>query len=215
VRQRRSCATELAVPLGPLDPEALATHIEGLDLLRTVKTPLAKAIRAVADDLEGVTGPRIVIVVSDGAESCGGDPAREVRRLRAEGVDVTLNVVGLALKDAKVRRAIRRLAALGGGSYFDARDPAEVAAAIRTAVSAPFQVFDQAGTLVARGTVGGGAVELPPGTYRVVVLTDPQMTYEGIVIETEGAVTVTLPSAGERPVEAEVPGPSPTPTFGS
>ena len=215
VRQRRSCATELAVPLGPLDPEALATHIEGIDLLRTVKTPLAKAIRAVADDLEGVTGPRIVIVVSDGAESCGGDPAREVRRLRAEGVDVTLNVVGLALDDAKVRRAIRRLAALGGGSYFDARDPAEVAAAIRTAVSAPFQVFDQAGTLVARGTVGGGAVELPPGTYRVVVLTDPQMTYEGIVIETEGAVTVTLPSAGERPVEPEVPGPSPTPTAGS
>jgi hypothetical protein len=76
-------------------------------------------------------------------------------------------------------------------------------------------VFDPSGTLVARGTVGGAAVELPPGTYRVVVLTDPRMTYEGIVIETEGAVTVTLPSAGDRPVEEPGPGPSPTPDPGS
>ena len=42
--------------------------------------------------------------------------------------------------------------------------------AIRAAVSAPYQVFDQAGELVGSGTVGGAAVKLPPGTYRVVVL---------------------------------------------
>jgi len=180
-----------------------------------VRTPLAKAIRSVAADLEGVTGPRIVIVVSDGAESCGGDPAKEVRRLRATGTDVTLNVVGLALDDRATRRAVRRLAALGGGTYFDARDPDEVAQAIRTAVSAPFQVFDSEGVLVGGGTVGGGAIELPPGTYQVVVLTEPRMTYEGIVIEQEGAVTVTLPSAGERPVGPEVPAGSEAPAVGS
>jgi hypothetical protein len=215
VRERRSCDTQLALPLGPLDPEALATDIEGLRILRSVRTPLAKAIRAVADDLAGVTGPRIVIVVSDGVESCGGDPAREVRRLVDQGTDITLNVVGLALDDRSVRRSIRRLAALGGGSYFDARDPAEVAQAIRTAVSAPFQVFDAAGVLVARGTVGGGAIELSPGTYRVVVLTDPGMTYEGIVVETGRSVTVTLPSAGERPVGPTRPVPSETSSPGS
>ncbi len=215
VRERRSCATELAVPLGPLDPEGLASRIEGLRILGSVRTPLAKAIRSVAADLEGVTGPRIVIVVSDGAESCGGDPAKEVRRLRATGTDVTLNVVGLALDDRATRRAVRRLAALGGGTYFDARDPDEVAQAIRTAVSAPFQVFDSEGVLVGGGTVGGGAIELPPGTYQVVVLTEPRMTYEGIVIEQEGAVTVTLPSAGERPVGPEVPAGSEAPAVGS
>lgn len=211
VHERRSCATELAMPLGPLEPEDLASRIEGLSILRSVRTPLAKAIRAVADDLADVTGPRVVIVVSDGAESCGGDPAREVRRLRDAGTDVTLNVVGLALDDSEVRRSIRRLARLGGGSYFDARDPDEVAGAIRTAVSAPFQVFDTTGALVARGTVGGAAIELPPGTYRVVVLTDPEMVYGGVVIDQGGAVTVTLPSAGERPTQPDRPAPSETP----
>ncbi len=69
-----------------------------------------------------MTGPRIVVVVSDGKESCKGDPAAEVDRLRSQGFDVTLNVVGLAL-DKTSRRNIRRLAELGGGSYFDAADP--------------------------------------------------------------------------------------------
>src|SRR5262249_27705206 len=123
VRKDRSCDTELPVPLGPLDPEGMADRIEGIRILASVNTPLAKAIRAVAQDLEGVTGPRIVIIVSDGEENCGGDPAKEVRRLAGKGFDVTLNVVGLALDDSKVRKQIRRLAQLGHGTYFDARDP--------------------------------------------------------------------------------------------
>jgi Mg-chelatase subunit ChlD len=211
VRKDRSCDTELSVPLGPLDPEAMASRIEGIRILASVNTPLAKAIRAVATDLQDVTGPRIVIVVSDGQENCGGDPGKEVKRLVGKGFDITLNVVGLALDDSKVRKQIRRLAQLGHGTYFDARDPAQVAQAVRTAVSAPFQVFDPSGELVARGTVGGGPVKLPPGTYRVVVLSEPQAVYEGVVIETGGSVTVTLPSAGERPVEPEQPQGSPAP----
>ena len=168
------------------------------------RRPSAKAIGAVADDLAGVTGPRIVIVVSDGDESCRGDPAKEVRRLK-DGRASTSRSTSWAWRSTTPRCAARS----GGSPRWVAAatstpaTPTRSARAIRTAVSAPFQVFDQAGALVARGTVGGAAVELPPGTYRVVVLTDPQMTYEGIVIEAEGSVTVTLPSAGDRPVEAD------------
>jgi len=129
----------------------------------------------------------------------------------SQGFDVTLNVVGLSLDDKRVRRSIQRLARLGHGTYFDARRPDQVAKAIRTAVSAPFRVYDEDGGLVARGTVGGAPVRLPPGTYRVVVLTDPQMTYAGVVVETGGSVVVTLPSAGDRPVEPEPPATSPAP----
>ena len=115
----RSCDTQLAVPLGPLDAEAMAATIEGLRTPRSVRTPLAAAIERVADDLAGVTGPRIVVVVSDGRESCGGDPEAAVRALRDQGFDVTVNVVGLGLEqggspahppagDARWRQLLRR-----------------------------------------------------------------------------------------------------------
>lgn len=190
----RSCDTELAVPLGPLDPEAMAATIEGLRTPRTVRTPLAAAIERVSDDLAGVTGPRIVLVVSDGRESCGGDPEAAVRALRGRGFDVTVNVVGLGLDKAD-RKRIRRLATLGGGAYLDAQGAAQLEDAIGAAMSAPYEVRDATGSIVARGIVNGRPLELPPGTYRVTVLTDPPHEFEAVVLGSADSTTLTLPSA--------------------
>ncbi len=191
-QKSRSCDTQLAVPLGPLDPTEMTATIDGLTIQRSVNTPLAAAIKQVATDLAGVTGPRIVVVVSDGLENCGGNPAKAVKQLRAKGVDITLNVVGLALSDKKIRKSIGQLAKLGGGTYFDARDPSSLEAGIRAAVSPPFEVYDASGALVGSGTVNGSSVSLPPGTYRVVVLSDPQQTFDGVVVPEGGAINLTL-----------------------
>jgi Mg-chelatase subunit ChlD len=194
----RSCDTELAVPLGPLDVEAMVATIEALRTPRTVRTPLAAAIERVADDLAGVTGPRVVVVVSDGRESCDGDPEAAVRALRDEGFDVTVNVVGLGLNKAD-RRRIRRLATLGGGSYFDAQGAGQLDDAIASAVSAPYEVRDATGTVVGRGIVNGRPLEMPPGTYQVTVLTDPPYEFEAVVVGSGDAATLTLPSGPATP----------------
>ena len=69
-----------------------------------------------------------------------------------------INIVGMAVSDDKsARKQMSRWAKLGGGAYFDARNPKQLGDAIRAAVSAPFEVFDAAGVSVARGTVGGAA----------------------------------------------------------
>ena len=145
-----------------------------------------------------MTGPRIVVVVSDGKESCKGDPITEAERLRAEGFDVTLNVVGLAL-DRDSRKTIARLAEVGGGSYFDAADAETLGAALRAAVSAPVHVLDAEGTVVARGTIGGQAMSVPPGSYEVVVLTDPAFTFADVFVQPEGDIVLTLPVPGPVP----------------
>ena len=186
-----SCDTRLAVPLGPLDPAGMSRVIDAIAFPGSVKTPLAKAIAAVADDLAGVTGPRIVVVVTDGRESCGGDPAAATRGLREAGIDVTVNVVGLAL-DRASRAAIRKLAGIGGGSYFDAQDPAQLADALRRAVSAPFRVLDAAGQVVAAGTVNGDGVDLPPGRYTVVVRSDPEVRFEDVRIDEDADVELVV-----------------------
>ncbi len=191
-QKARSCETQLAVPLGPLDPDAMTATIDRLTVQRSVNTPLAAAIHQVSSDLAGATGPRIVVVVSDGLENCGGDPAKAVRQLRAKGIDITLNVVGLSLNDRKIRRSISRLAKLGGGTYFDARDQSSLEAGIRAAVSPPFEIYDAAGALVGSGTVDGVAVSLPPGTYRVVVLSEPQQTFDGVVVSEGGSTSLSL-----------------------
>jgi hypothetical protein len=189
---QKSCASELAVPLGPLDPTTMATTIDSVDVRKVTGTPLAAAIEAVRHDLGRVSGPRIVILVSDGKESCGGDPSAAVEGLIAEGYDVTVNVIGIGL-DRRTRKQVARLAALGHGSYFQADDPGSLGDAIAKAVSAPFQVFDAEARLVGQGTVDGEPVQLPAGTYQVVVLMEPVLTFDSVVLEAGGSLELTVP----------------------
>jgi hypothetical protein len=186
------CGSVLLTPPGPLDPASAVSTVAALTAPKDARTPLAKAIAAVAEDLADVPGRRIVVVVSDGEESCKGDPAAEVRRLRAAGFDVTLNVVGLTL-DRRSRKDIARLADLGGGSYFDAGDAESLGAALRAAVSAPVLVLDRSGAVVAVGSVGGEAIDVPPGSYDVNVLADPAFTLRDVYVEPEADIVLTLP----------------------
>jgi Mg-chelatase subunit ChlD len=186
----RSCESDLVVPLGPLDPAAMGTTIDALEAVKTVQTPLAAAIASVAEDLSTAEGPRIVVVVSDGRETCGGDPEAAVRSLVEQGFDVSVNVVGLGL-DRKSRREVARLAKIGQGTYYDASDAEGLAAALKRATGAPFTVLDAAGVEIARGTVDGRPVAVPPGTYRVALL-GAASSLDVVVIESGAQETVTV-----------------------
>jgi Mg-chelatase subunit ChlD len=165
-----SCKSELVLPLAPLDRAAFAAAVETIRVKDKAKTALAESIRLAGADLAQLGGRRILVLVTDGLETCGGDPQAEIRGLRDQGLDVRLNVVGFALDDPAVRATFAQWASAGGGSYFDAADPAALAAAIGEAASGlPFVVVDLGGKEVAKGLVGGPPLELPAGRYRLVV----------------------------------------------
>ncbi len=64
----------------------------------------------------------MVVLVTDGQETCKGDPAEEVQRLSALGLEATINIVGLALDDEELKASMEGWAELGGGTFFDAQD---------------------------------------------------------------------------------------------
>jgi hypothetical protein len=116
-----SCAgVELLEPIGGIDhaafPETLA-RFEAVGF-----TPLAGAIAAAADAFADVDpeADNRVIVVSDGIETCDGDPVAEAQALVDAGIGLTLDVVGFDVPDAESAQ-LRRIAEVGGGTYVDAR----------------------------------------------------------------------------------------------
>jgi hypothetical protein len=193
------CGTNLAVPLQPLDPARVTELVNGIEVVQEADTPLGGAIASVPDDLANSTGTRILLVITDSQEVwphpdlCGMDPAAAIRSLRRHGIDARLNIVGFGLTNKKAKTQLRTWARLGNGSYFDARGSDDLARAIRAAVGAPFRVEDQAGNEIASGTVGGSPVPVPPGTWDVVVLSDPVQRFEDVVVEPKGSVALTLP----------------------
>jgi len=181
-READSCHTDLEIPLGPLNREAAAGTIAGIKAMNLARTPIADSLAKVPTDLAGARGPKTVILVTDGEETCDGDPAAVIEDLRGRGLDVQLSVVGFAIDDAALKSTFRAWADLGGGGYFDADSAEALATSLRTVISGPFEVLDAGGERVAQGIVGGAPVVLPPGRYRVQTRSSPPRIVDGVEI---------------------------------
>jgi hypothetical protein len=168
-RRPNSCETELDIPAHPLDPTAVAQKVDALTARSKAKTPIAASLEKVADDLSSVSGERLVILVTDGEETCGGDPARTIQQLMKRGIDVRINIVGFAVDDRKTAAMFRQWSSAGGGAYFDAKSAASLNEAFSLAVKARFEIVDAQKKVVADGLVGGEPVAVLPGEYTVRV----------------------------------------------
>ena len=201
--------TELLVPFGRLDRKQLTARINAVVARGT--TPIAFAIAAAGEDLRDAKGPAVLILVTDGKEECGGDPAAAVSGLRAAGRDVTLNIVGFGLTDAADRDAMTRVAAQGGGAFHDARDEAALRTAIDRAMAVPFAVVDATGAVVGRGLIGGDAIAVPAGELSVRIESSGAPVVIDHVAIAAGALTrVELKKTGDEVgVKIGAPGSSP------
>jgi hypothetical protein len=165
-READSCRTDLEIPLAPLDRAGATAAIRSVEAKNLAKTPIADSLRAVRRDLAGASGSKLVVLVTDGEETCEGDPAAAIRELAAGGFDVRVNIVGFAIDELMLKEDFESWARLGGGRYLDAADGEGLRNAVRGAIRPSFEAL-AGGEVVASGAVDGDAVELPVGEYRV------------------------------------------------
>ncbi len=140
-RREGDCAdVETLTAPGPLDRAALTAQVEGLN--PKGKTPITASLQQGIDLVRsGTSEGATLILVSDGLETCGGDPCKLVRDARAAGVEIVLHVVGFDVQGEDVS-SLECAAQAGGGLYLDAGNAEELSAALDRAV----EVQDEAAT---------------------------------------------------------------------
>ncbi|MFH0908600.1 MAG: VWA domain-containing protein [bacterium] len=157
-RKQMDCAdVEMLIPPGSQDKKALLDRIASLQPLGM--TPISLAVTQVADSLRGKTAETTIILVSDGVETCGGDPCAVVRALKQAGSKFVMHVVGFAvtLKDNDQLECIARE---GGGTYFSAQDADSLLAALEAVRKEVAQKVEQARTTVVQKKTGLGKLQL-------------------------------------------------------
>jgi hypothetical protein len=194
LRTYSGCSSSLAIPMQPLDPNAASGAIA--NLRASGSTPIAQSLRAASSDLDNVPGPKMIVLVTDGEETCGGDPRSAIEALVAQNVDIQVNIVGFAIDDATLTATFQEWARVGNGTYFEASDEIELDQAVTTASQLPFRVLDQQGTVIANGVVGGAPVAVPAGTYVVEIDTAPVTRHENVVVTAGGTTTIDLGTGG-------------------
>lgn len=101
-REVDSCQTDLDIPVSPLSAAAVAARIKALEAKNNARTPIGASLEKVSADLASIKGERLVVLLTDGEETCGGDPAAAIAALTKAGTTVRVNIVGFAIEDPKL-----------------------------------------------------------------------------------------------------------------
>ncbi len=113
--------------VGPVDRDALNAAVD--DIKPRGDTPIGTALRTAASALPG-EGPRSIVLVSDGQDTCAPpDPCEVADELAKQGVDLRIHAVGFDVEDG-ARQELACVAQVTGGRYIDARDAATLTTAL-------------------------------------------------------------------------------------
>ncbi|MGE1164931.1 VWA domain-containing protein [Peribacillus simplex] len=79
-------------------------------------TPIANALKSVKQDINPETTDSVVYVVSDGIETCGGNPVQIAKELNQSKVKTVVNIIGFNV-DNEGQKLLRQVATSGGGEF--------------------------------------------------------------------------------------------------
>ncbi len=199
--ESNNCAdSTLLVPFGDQNREWIRQAIAGLRPLG--QTPIAYALNQAARDFGAQQDDRAIVLVTDGIESCGGDPAWAARQLREQGITVHLIGFGMANAADEDAASLRAVADASGGRYVTAGSAEELKNALVQTVATPFSVY-KGGTVVASGSLGSDEIlYLPEGDYRVELHSSPPQVVD-VSLASGSHLSLTLEKRGDSVAHVE------------
>ena len=118
-----SCqSSELIYPIQPLDVDKFTDAVNSFS--PTGWTPIATSLTLAADDLKkfpSKSTTSVIYLVSDGVETCDGNPLQAATDLKSQNINAIINVIGFDV-DQVAQKQLKQIADATGGEYFDAKN---------------------------------------------------------------------------------------------
>ncbi|MFC9790835.1 VWA domain-containing protein [Rhodococcus sp. NPDC127528] len=184
-----------------LDRAALTGAVDGIKA--SGWTPMGSALRQAAAALPN-SGPRSIVLVSDGDDTCSPpEPCEVASELKAQGVDLVMHAIGFAV-DGRARAQLTCMAQATGGTYTDAADGTALERTLPRVTAAALRNYVAAGTPISGTPTYNTAPVAPPGQH-LDTIGQKETRYYAVDIP-DGATayfsgTVSFPAAPGRRVE--------------
>lgn len=132
-REKNCRDTHAAVPFGPANAAGglITTAVDAAKAQGY--TPIAYSLEQAANDFPADAKERVIVLVSDGKETCQGDPVVAAKALATKGI--TVHTVGFVV-DTAARGQLQAIARITGGTYFDAPVGPELPDTLKQALNA-------------------------------------------------------------------------------
>ena len=124
-------------------PDAAGLIMQEVNALNPAgKTPLTAAVEQAAEVLEYQAKPGLIVVLTDGEETCGGSPCGLGKELHAGAVQLTVHVIGFRMKNFSWTGEqsildVKCLAEQNGGLYITAEAKQDLIDALEKTLGCP------------------------------------------------------------------------------
>lgn len=153
---------KVLVPVGPVDRASFDSTVTGIRA--SGYTPIGNSLRTAAAALPK-EGPRSIVLVSDGEDTCAPpQPCEVAKELKQQGVELTVHTVGFKV-NAAARSQLQCIAGATGGTYQDASDGPSLGDRLQTQVQRGLRGYQAQGTPISGSSNAGDAPVLRPGQY--------------------------------------------------
>jgi hypothetical protein len=206
-----SCqSSDLIVPIEGVDKDALRSAVASYEPVGW--TPIALSLERAAQDFHkpAENEKNAIVLVTDGLETCGGNPCDAAQALANGEVDVTTYVIGFGLTQEE-QQTMQCVADAGGGLNLGAGNAEELNTALFTVleelqvvVQTGFLEIEAFGDVFPRATITcrtGATDSNPEGEEQKVTLTDSNKVELNVGV---CDVSWTNPSGTETAIKANI-----------
>jgi hypothetical protein len=206
-----SCqSSDLIVPIEGVDKDALRSAVASYEPVGW--TPIALSLERAAGDFHkpAENEKNAIVLVTDGLETCGGNPCDAAQALADGEVDVTTYVIGFGLTQEE-QQTMQCVADAGGGLNLGAGNAEELNTALFTVlqelqvvVQTGFLEIEAFGNVFPRATITcrtGATDSNPKGEEQKVTLTDSNRVELNVGV---CDVTWTNPSGADTSIRANI-----------
>ena len=222
--------SELEIPMNNVDVEALKAKIKTIK--PKGKTPISYSlIQAVDDFKKELSGEKVIILITDGIESCQADPCQTALELKNAGIITKMHIIGFGMKKYELS-ALQCIAEPTGGMVIGASSARDLTEALDKIVEetlpvnleikaldaqnnnifANYEIYqngDSSMKIVAAGDTSMGqkaSLFLSAGNYDIKVInnsTDAAIWFRNIAIK-ENQKTVKKALFAERTIKIKI-----------
>lgn len=110
------------------------------DVIPAGRTPMTRAVELAAKELKYREKPAAVVLLTDGEETCGGDPCATAAKLKSQAHNLVVHVIGYALREAAGTLGTmqsRCMAEATGGQYASAESVEDIKRALSAMLGCP------------------------------------------------------------------------------
>jgi len=120
---------EMISSISKVDRSAIISKVRAIS--PKGKTPISRALKKASEKLKYTEDKATIILISDGKETCDGDPCVVAKELKAKGIDFVTHVIGFNV-DKRTSKQLSCIASVTGGEYFSAKNAQELNKAIKS-----------------------------------------------------------------------------------